>query len=388
MKKILIFSLAYYPRYVSGAEAAIKEITDRVNDIEFHLVTLRFDASDPKEEKLGNVQVHRVGRSDSYFTKALFPLTAALKGKTLHKKLHFDGVWAMMTYMLLPTMLMKIFGAKILHALTLQDGDPYEKVFGRARIQPLLPLLDWGFRSARIIQAISSYLAKWPQRRGYRGEVALIYNGANPRDLKDSVTKEEIEALKKRLGKKKEDIYIGNTARLVHQKGFDTTMRALPHLPEHIRFLIVGGGEDENMLKNLAKELHVEDRVIFTGHVDRTEVTAYRRVINIFVGPSRSEGLGNAFLSAMASRIPVVATQEGGIAEFLFDEKKNPNKPTTGWAINKESPEQIVAAVKDILAHPEKVKKVTETARAMVEEKFDWDNIAKEMRVKVFGKVL
>ena len=41
MKRILIFSLSYYPHNVSGAEAAIKEITDRVNDIEFHMVTLR-----------------------------------------------------------------------------------------------------------------------------------------------------------------------------------------------------------------------------------------------------------------------------------------------------------------------------------------------------------
>ena len=44
--------------------------------------------------------------------------------------------------------------------------------------------------------------------------------------------------------------------------------------------------------------------------------------------------------------------------------------------------------MKDILAHPEKTKQITDTARAMVLEKFDWDNIAKEMREKIFGFVL
>ena len=58
MKKILIFSLAYYPR-VGGAEVAVKEITDRLPDIEWHMLTMRFSAADAAEERLGNVMVHR-----------------------------------------------------------------------------------------------------------------------------------------------------------------------------------------------------------------------------------------------------------------------------------------------------------------------------------------
>jgi hypothetical protein len=49
MKKVLIFSLAYFPKHVGGAEVAIKEITDRISDIEFHMVTNRFDSTLPKE---------------------------------------------------------------------------------------------------------------------------------------------------------------------------------------------------------------------------------------------------------------------------------------------------------------------------------------------------
>ena len=142
------------------------------------------------------------------------------------------------------------------------------------------------------------------------------------------------------------------------------------------------------MLKDLVKELGLGERVIFTGQVDRSEVTKYRKAGDIFICPSRSEGLGHAMLSAMASRLPVVTTQEGGLAEFIFDEKHNPDKQVTAWVVDKNNSKQIAEAVKDIIAHPDKVKEVTQNAREMVLERFDWDKIAIQMREKVFGAVL
>lgn len=390
MKRILIFSLAYYPSHVSGAEAALKEITDRIapEDIEFHLITLLFDKAAAREERIGTVQVHRVGFGGAYLSKVLFPLIAALKARALHRQQRFDALWAMMTYMLLPTMLAKKLGVRVPHILTLQDGDPYEKVFGRTRIRPFLSLINAGFRTASCIQVISTYLGTWPARRGYEGTPVLVHNGANPNDLKDTVSSEEVAALSTQLGKKPGEVWLVNTARLVHQKGNDDTLRALVRLPGHVKFLVVGGGPDEAMLKDLMRGLKLEDRVIFTGPVDRSLVTRYRKVSDIFVGPSRSEGLGNAFLSAMASRLPVVTTQEGGLAEFVFDEGHNPGKPATAWVVAKDSPEEIVRAVTDIMAHPEKVQAVTEHARAMVVANYDWDQVAREMRTKVFGPVV
>ncbi|TSC64125.1 MAG: hypothetical protein G01um101491_359, partial [Parcubacteria group bacterium Gr01-1014_91] len=90
---------------------------------------------------------------------------------------------------------------------------------------------------------------------------------------------------------------------------------------------------------------------------------------------------------AMAAELPVIATQEGGIADFLFDAKRNPDKETTGWAVDKNSPEQIAEAVKDILANPEQVAHVKATAKKMVIEKYDWNLIAKQMQ-SVFGRIL
>ena len=387
MKKILIFSLAYYPRHVSGAEIAIKEITDRIDDIEFHMVTLRFSPSDAREEKIGNVQIHRVG-SFSYFSKMFFPIAAATKARALHRSLRFDALWAMMTYMLLPVVTAKFLGVRVPHILTLQDGDPYEKVFGRLRILPFLPLLDYGFRTVALVQTISTYLREWPARRGYRGEVILIPNGASA-ESSLQYPQGEVDALKHTLGKQDDHVFLLSIGRLVHQKAIDDIIRALPLLPRQVRLLAVGDGPDLPMLKQLVRKLGVEARVIFAGYTtDRNLTAKYRRISDIFVLPSRSEGQGISFMSSMASGLPIIATQEGGIADFLFDAKRNPEKPTTGWAVDKNSPAQIAEAVEDILAHPEKVKIAVDNAKRLVEQDYNWDTIARDMRQKVFDRVI
>ena len=389
-RKILIFSLAYYPSFVSGAEGAIKDITDRIepSDIEFHMLTLLFDKSAPRYERIGNVHVHRVGFGGAYLSKILFIPLSAIQARLMHRKHKFDATWAMMTYMLMPLTLARWIGLKVPYLLTLQDGDPYDKVFGRWFVKPALPVIDSGFRNASIIQVISSYLGTWPEKRGYKGEVIKIFNGGNPRDFKNDISAEELDELKQKLGKKENDVFLVNTARLVYQKGWDTTIKSLKLLPDNVKLLVVGNGNLDSELKQLTKELGLEDRVIFTGAVERSEVTKYRRVSDIFVMPSRSEGLGNAGLSALASRLPLVATQVGGMTEYVFQTEADSEYGKTAWVVNPDSPEEIAGAVNDILGNPDKVEVVSNNARRMVEEKFHWDAIAKDMREKVFARVL
>lgn len=401
MKRILIFSLDYLPGTISGAESAIQDITDRISpqEIEFHMVTLYYDSSVPRVEKIGNVLIHRVGlfgkskasledrvKFPLHYNKHYFQCAGGVKAYFLHRKYHYDGAWAMMAHGTgVPVSIFNIL-TRVPYALSLQEGDPPEYIENIMR--PVWPLFKRAFTHATVLQSISQFLADWGIRMGYKKEVVLIPDGANPDSIRPSFDASVVEELKKKLGKREGEIFIGNSARLVTQKGFDIVIRALPLLPHHIRLLIVGGGPEEENLKMLVTKLGLEDRVIFTGQVDRSVVSQYRHVMDIFVGPSRSEGLGHAFLSAMACRLPVVATQVGGIADFLFDAKRNPEKGTTGWAVDVDSPEQIAGAIEDILAHPEGVREVVERARKMVEEEYDWDSIAKKMKKEVFDPII
>ena len=148
------------------------------------MITLLFDKSAPHEERIGNVHVHRVGFGGAYLSKVLFIPLAALKAISLNKRLHFDALWSMMTYMLFPVMLAKALGLKVPHILTLQDGDPYEEYLsGHLFVRSYRCSMRDFSSTASAVQVISSYLMTWPPKRGYKGKIELIRNGANPKDL-------------------------------------------------------------------------------------------------------------------------------------------------------------------------------------------------------------
>ena len=371
MKKVLIFSLAYYP-HVGGAEVALKEITDRISDIEFHMVTLCFSKADAREEKIGNVFVHRVGNSSSYLQKVLFIPRAARVAARLHRAHHFEAFWAMMSYMLFPIVLLRWSGIRISYLITLQEGDPWEHMFGRCFILPFRPLLRYGFKNASAVQSISTYLTQWARRMGYQGEISVIPNGVDTKRFYNATTID--------IGKKEGETWLIHTGRLVQKNALDVVIRSLTFLPEQIHFFMIGNGPDAKDLHDLADELGVSTRTHFHSYVAIEDIPKYLKSCDTFIRPSRSEGMGNSFVEAMAAGLPVIATQEGGIADFLFDAKRNPNKEPTGWAVDKDSPEQIAEAVKDILENPEQVARVTTNAKRLVSEKYDWDLIAGKMR--------
>lgn len=391
MKKVLIFSLNYFP-FAGGAEVSIREITDRITDIEFHLIAYRFDNDLPRTEKIGNVLVHRVGwgkRGISvrgtfhpvmYLAKILYVPFAALTALRLHRVKRFDLFWAMMSYMTFPIVLMRLVGNRTPYLLSLQDGDPFERVFKRFRIRPFLPLLIYGFRRAAAIQSISTFLLAWARQIGFKGVGAVIPNGTNVGHFSSRISDRERRAVREELGIRDTDTVLVSTSRLVHKNALDDVIRALPLLPESIRFVNFGFGLDGPHLENLARTVRVADRVQLLPHPGLETLPKYLQASDIFIRPSRSEGMGVSFIEAFAAELPVITTQEGGIADFLFDEKRNPDKPTTGWAVNADSPREIAEAVGDILKRPDKVREVIRNAKELALSRYDWNLIAADMR--------
>lgn len=377
MKKVLIFSLAYLP-HVGGAELALKELTDRLDDVEFHLLTLRLRAADAPQEKVGNVVVHRIGLGDSVLQKALFIPRAVRAAGALQQRYRFDMWWAMMTYMVLPIALLRLSGVPVPYVLTLQDGDSYAHVFRRIRILPALPLLWYGFRHAAAVSVLSQYLAEWAVRMGAGGRVHIIPNGVAVERFAGSQPRS--------IGKKEGEFWLITTSRLVHKNGLDDVLRALVLLPTSVHFLVLGAGPLEGELKRLVEEFKLTVRVRFIGYVPQAELPSYLHACDAFIRPSRTEGFGSSFVEAMAAGLPVIATQEGGIKDFLFDARRNPGLPATGFAVDRDSPEQIAAAVKTIMTDQTRVQQVREHAFTLVRQKYDWDTIAGQYQ-ELFGRI-
>lgn len=390
MKRALIFSLVYIPQ-VGGAEVAIKEETDRINDVEFDMITLRFDRNLSRVEKVGNIMVYRIGFTGKNPTmsdltklplainKFIFPFLACIKAIELHKEKKYDIAWGMMgAYAGFAAMFFKSFFPEVKYLLTLQEGDPIEHYFKKVGI--LKPLFHKVFTKADFIQCISTYLAKWARDMGYKGELKVVPNAVDIKVFTQEFSPAEIDKLKIEIGKKDGDIFLMHSGRSVLKNALDDIIRSLTYLPDNVKFLVVGTGPDDEKLKKLAQDLKVEDRVIFKGFYVQKETVKFFKISDIFVRPSLSEGLGNSFLEAMAAEIPVIATPVGGIPDFLFDPEKNPDKEPTGLYCKVRDPQSIAECVKKYLADRELTARIKVNAKKMVLEKYDWDIIARDMR--------
>lgn len=378
MKKILIFSVAYIP-FTGGAELAIKEITDRISDIQFDMVTLQFDKKWPKFERIGNINIYRIGS-----LKLFFPFAAFSKALALYKENKYRLIWAVMANRAgLAALFFKFLNPKVKFLLTLQEGDPFTYPRKRAGILWIFVKFLFGaiFTKADYIQVISNYLAKWAREMGTKNPVEVVPNGVDLKNFSPkSYSSQKIDDLKSDLKWGPRDRIIVTTSRLVEKNALSDAIEALKYLPDNIKFLILGDGPDLEKLQNLVKEIEVEKRVIFLGQIEQKDAAKYLKISDIFVRPSLSEGLGSSFLEAMAAGVPVIATKVGGIPDFL----KNGE---TGLFCEVNNPKSIAEKVKILLENNELREKVIANARKLVAKNYDWNLIAGKMR-NIFNRLL
>lgn len=103
-------------------------------------------------------------------------------------------------------------------------------------------------------------------------------------------------------------------------KGVDRFLEAIPRILEVVpgaRFVVVGGGEDEEALREAARRAGLGERVSFPGY--REDVHAFYRLMDVSVLTSHSEGLSITLLEAMSHGLPVVATRVGGNPEVVAE---------------------------------------------------------------------
>lgn len=370
-KRVLIFSLVYYPRFIGGAEVAVKEITDRISpgEIEFDMVTMRKHA--PAFERIGNVNVYRVGLPSKYF----FIFWALLKALKLHKTRKYDAIWSIMAnYAGFSALFFKTFRPSVPFYLTLQEGDPFDHI--RRRVGALYPLFKKIFTKADKIQAISKYLANWAKEMGATCPIAVVPNGVDIKHF--AKTSEKAPDIIRGMREKGASTILVTTSRLVKKNAVGDVIKSLAILPKSVHFLILGTGPLDAELLSETKRIGVLDRVVFGGFVAHEELPAYLHASDIFIRPSLSEGLGNSFLEAMAAGIPVIATPVGGIVDFL-------RHGETGLFVEVGDPDDISRKVEKLIKDREARDYMVSEAGKMVSSRYNWDNIAGEMHRRIIG---
>lgn len=383
-KRILICSLAYYPDFIGGAEVAIKEITDRLPEFEYDMITLRLSASLPKVEKVGNITVHRVGWVSKNqinpthvpfwlnLNKYALPFLIFFKGFSLLRRNHFDVLWSMMaTYNSFGAVLLKLLFPKLKFLLTLQEGDPIPYIKRRARfVWPWFTLI---FKKSDCIQVISKYLGDFAKEMTQTSPVIVVPNGVDLEKFTSEVADSAKLTIAKKIHKKEGDIILVTTSRLVIKNAVEDCIDALSFLPSSVKFVIAGRGYLEESLKRKVKLLNLEARVVWLGHISHDEMVALFNVSDIFIRTPISEGFGNSYVEAMAAGLPCVATKVGGIVDFISDKE-------TGVFAEVGNPQSIVDSVKLLIEDKELYKKIQSNALKMVREKYSWELISKEMK--------
>jgi len=151
-------------------------------------------------------------------------------------------------------------------------------------------------------------------------------------------------------------VYAG---RLAHVKGVDVLLRAWATIvaKRTARLIILGDGPDAEALQALAKTLGISQHVEFVGDCDN--VAAYLGTADIYVQPSRDEGLPNAVLEAMAAGLPVVASDVGGNRDLVED-------GVTGILVRSESIDELAGAISRMLEETSQRSVMGEQARQKI----------------------
>ncbi|MBW2282832.1 MAG: glycosyltransferase family 4 protein [Deltaproteobacteria bacterium] len=151
------------------------------------------------------------------------------------------------------------------------------------------------------------------------------------------------EATRKALGADPDAVVLLCLARLHKRKGIDVLLRALGGMSAKPRLWIAGDGPERGALEALARETGVDAQVQFLGM--RSDAADLLAGCDVFVVPSRSEGLGVVALEAMAAARPVVASAVGGLAHAVVEGR-------TGLLVSPEDPDALARALARVIEDP------------------------------------
>jgi len=177
-------------------------------------------------------------------------------------------------------------------------------------------------------------------------------------------------------------IVIGTVGRLQGIKDHVTLVEAFSKLSKkescsNIRLVIVGDGPMMQELKDLVKSRGVEDIAWLAGV--RDDIPELLQAFDIMVLPSKSEGISNTILEAMATGLPVVATNVGGNKELVVDSK-------TGALVPKENPLAMCGAIQKYISNPDLMRTHGLAGRKRVEEHFSISSMV-EKYVSVYDSL-
>jgi len=170
-----------------------------------------------------------------------------------------------------------------------------------------------------------------------------------------------------------------SVGRLSRRKGFDKLLHTVTELKAQgldVDYALIGIGEDDTYLRQMAADLDILNHVHFLGHVSPEDLPRWYNACTLFAMPNReingdTEGFGMVFIEAAACRKPVIAGIAGGTGSAVLNGE-------TGLRVDGESIADITSAIKQLLTDTEGYKAMSDKAYTRATNEFSWDAIARK----------
>jgi phosphatidylinositol alpha-1,6-mannosyltransferase len=215
-------------------------------------------------------------------------------------------------------------------------------------------------------QAISKSLSKAAAQKMVKIAPGIDVDHFSPQD--STQLRKELKIDDKRV--------IVSVGRLVHRKGQDHLIQAMPEILKRVpdaHILMVGQGPYLSHLKKLVQELNLVDHVSFIGRIQYAQLPQYICAGDIFAMPSRSrffglevEGLGIVYLEASACGLPVIAGSSGGAPDAVL-------VGVTGMVVDGENNQEIAAGAIKLLQDLAGSKAMGLAGREWIIENWRWE---------------
>ena len=209
------------------------------------------------------------------------------------------------------------------------------------------------------------------QERLKRDKTITIYQGIDMAKFNVKINRTEYI---KKIGLNPNFKTVGTVARLVPIKGHVYLLEAIPLILKSCpdtQFLLIGDGPLKEKLYSSIKDKPYKEKIHFLG--SRSDIPELLSLLDVFVLPSLSEGLGIVILEAMAAQLPVVASRIDTIAEAVIDKQ-------TGFLVETANAEQLAAMIIQLLMNDELRKKMGENGKERVKTHFSMSEMIQQIQ--------
>ena len=231
------------------------------------------------------------------------------------------------------------------------------------------------FRRAGAVTACSDDLAERSQALGASPRPVVIPYGVDADSFQPM--REDVSRLREKLGLAAGQPMVLAVGRLVHKKGFEILVEAIPRLvvghPD-LKVVIAGGGDLAARLADQADRAGVRDHLLLVGKVSRQELPAYYGAATVTAVPSihddagNVDGLPNVMLEALASGSAIVASAVAGIPQAVSDRKE-------ALLVPERDPKALADAILELLGNRDTRESLGRSARERARSAFSWSRV-------------